>query len=367
MESIQSLTYNTSSVTTVPALCGNVTTLGNNCIDYNKASSPATPSCGYHIVTIHTSLLVIVVTAGIVGNALSLMILHWRSPKSTFNFLIKALSYVDIVILLLLPVQRILFTYSTNHLAYLIFSKYIIDMAEGIARLASVWMLILLAFFRFMAVCVPMKVKLYCTSSLATRCIVGIFVMDIVVHLPFYFEQKIVSLQNSTGYQLVYTSWGVSKAFHIYAHVVYTSCLFFILPFISLIFFSVQMIKTLCGSQREKYFCLPHLKHEASDVTKVVIAIILVFLISYTPYLVWTVDTLIPGRMEKLRKPTCDILIYSFTMDIFLYVNSSANFFIYMLLRKQFRNSLVDLVRCRPKKRGRLQTRSITMETDLSV
>lgn len=340
----------------------------NLTLSLNSSDIKTMDTTCYDIMDIvYIVLLVTIVSAGIVGNALSLIVLHLKSARSNFNFLIKVLSFVDIIILLLLPIDRIVYKFESSHIIIMLFFEYFVDKIGGIMRLASVWMLIVIAFFRYMAVCVPMKVKLYCTYKNARRCVIAILILDLAIHIPFYFEKKLVRIENTTShYYLDYTDWGNSSEFHVYAHVVYTGCMFFVLPFLSLIFFSIQMIRTLCGNQREKYFALPHLKHEASDVTKVVIAIIVVFLISYTPYLIWTIDSLIPGRREKLASGACFIFLYRYTLDLFLYVNSSVNFFIYLTLRKQFRYSITELFRCHKKGRKKHKTTEMTIETELS-
>ena len=164
---------------------------------------------------------------------------------------------------------------------------------------------------RYILVSILSQVKMYCTHKNAKRCVITLFIMDLLIHLPFYFSEKVHNLPNNTGlYQSQMTEWGNSWGFHLYADVIYTTCFFFALPFVVLIFFSLSMVRTLYGSQREKYFSLAHLKHEASDVTKVVIAIIVAFLISYTPYMIWTVDSLIPGRRERLSAGDCSLLVY---------------------------------------------------------
>lgn len=358
--------------------------IGNNSnwTDLGNMSGQDTCPQGVNIGYVYATLLVVIVSAGIVGNALSFIVLQTKAKVTNFNFLIKVLSLIDIVILVLLPIDRLMYKFHNySSIVYWIVLWYIVQKLSGISRFASVWMLIIIAFFRYMAVCVPMKVKLYCTARNARLCVIAIFVLDVAMHIPFYFDDKPERMENSSEYSIVKTAWGNSKHYYIYAHIIYVGCMFFVLPFLSLIFFSIQMIRTLCGNQREKYFSLPHLKNEASDVTKVVIAIIVVFLISYTPYMLWTIDSFIPERRDKLDSGSCANLLYLYTFDLFLYVNSSSNFFIYLWLRPQFRNDVIELFVCSPrggehnsKRRrrnknywGTSRRGSLTMETEIST
>ena len=116
------------------------------------------------------------------------------------------------------------------------------------------------------------------------------------------------------------------------------NCTFvYAIPLVMLIFFNVHLIHDFRVAQRERGTMTSHSNHEQNNVKLVMVIIVVVFIVCQTPAMITDILNIFfeffPGQ--------CSIYhIYLFISNVFFVQNSSLNFFICCLFRRQFRQQL---------------------------
>ena len=125
----------------------------------------------------------IIATFGIVGNILILMVLLQTHMRSTFNKLRSALAILDTALLISYIVESIFYyTY-----AYSIAFPYILWPLRNFAQTASIFMTVVIAVERFMAIHYPLKYKRN-KHSRAIKYILSVIICACVLNIAKFFE-----------------------------------------------------------------------------------------------------------------------------------------------------------------------------------
>ena len=123
----------------------------------------------------------------------------------------------------------------------------------------------------------------------------------------------------------------------LYANVSY-GLFVFILPLVIIIYFNVHLMRGVKIAQRDKSTMASQSTSDVGNTTFVMIVIITAFVLCQTPANINHILYYIFGHMQML---TCTpYRIYSKMRNMFVAINSSLNFFIYCLLRRQFQRQL---------------------------
>ena len=251
---------------------------------------------------------------GLIGNSLSFAVLHKYSSGNVGAYLLKALAITDNIFLATTLGLLIAFT---TELATNIIIEVLVVLASATMSW-TVWMIVIVAGNRYIAVCRPMVASRLCTINKVQLEILIVVGAVCVFNIPHLF--------NISGIMLLYI-----YAFH--------GIFVFLLPLAIIIFFNVHLMRSLQLAQRSRMVMTSGSSNDGNNITIVMIAIIIVFLVCQAPIIM-------SGLIAIFYEPQ----YYSCVKDLFIVVslllmtmNSSVNFVIYCVFRRQFRNQLCML------------------------
>ena len=182
----------------------------------------------------------------------------------------------------------------------------------------TVWMIMIVAGNRYIAVCRPMVASRLCTINKVQLEILIVVGAVCVFNIPHLFNIS------------------ENMLFYIYA---FHGIFVFLLPLAIIIFFNVHLMRSLQLAQRSRMIIMSRSSNDGNNITIVMIAIIIVFLVCQAPII-----------MSGFIAPFYESQYSSCVHDLFVIVslllmtmNSSVNFVIYCVFRRQLRNQLCML------------------------
>jgi len=137
----------------------------------------------YHVV------LPIICTFGIAGILLTLIVLSRKSMRTSTNCYLMALSVADLAFLVLLAS---LFIHGAARYsnAFQIYATYAGIMTH-VMLMASIWLTVLLAIERYVAICRPFLAVRVCTVRVAVTAIVAVFTLSFLSRLSNFWEHRV--------------------------------------------------------------------------------------------------------------------------------------------------------------------------------
>ena len=217
-------------------------------------------------------------------------------------------------------------------------------------QFASSCQTVVIALFRYVAICMPFSASQFCTYRDAVAACLFSFASSVLLHVPHYV--LIANDYNDTAKILFMTDNETSlsgnnfnsffSGYHVFF---YNVIMFFSLPFLLLTFFNVRLVQELylhsstisSDTTRES---------ENRDVTKAVVAVVLVYVITYVPVPIYIIDKWFFKNSFHLVMVKLDCFCFfwiNFIVWSFPSINSSVNFFIYYLFRKTFKEKVHDI------------------------
>ncbi|XP_060070328.1 sex peptide receptor-related protein 2-like [Ylistrum balloti] len=295
-------------------------------------------------------LLPIICVSGIVGIILTVMVLSRKNMCTSTNCYLTSLSIADLGFLVIL---------STKFLEYRIvgYQFHVFDIYFTYAQiflhtflLASVWLTVMLAIERYIAICHPLRAISICTVRRARIIIVVIFVFSFYCRIPNFFEHEIRTVTPCPGSpefrHIVLTKLGQNITYKIsYAWLV--DCIICaILPFIALLFLNIRLIIEIRKSTRYLRYHLGTdssmqnaVSSEQLKITMMLISIIFVFFICQAPYVITI-------AYRNIHQYTSRTILRSLTMEIvadatifMLALKSAINFILYCWFSEKFWNT----------------------------
>ena len=310
--------------------------------------------CGVFFFVVYGPLLCSVCVVGIIGNSLSFFVLHKYSRDTVATFLLKALAVSDSVFLataLFVHAYPAMFMYfglvEQLRPVYPYLQIYAWPLAHMV-QMGSVYMMVLVAANRYIAVCKALQAQRLCTKRSVVAQILVMTLAIVVYNVPRFFEWRYV-------YHNVTTSANVTELVEVnvglvqyeWYNILYENVSYlifvFLLPLLVLTVFNVHLVFEL----RKASACRKNLssgkRSDENNITLVMIVIILIFIICQAPASLNQVLFYTLGIDER----TCtNYERYYHLSNLFIIMNSSTNFFVYCLFRRQFRAELWALVCC---------------------
>ncbi|PIC28068.1 hypothetical protein B9Z55_020106 [Caenorhabditis nigoni] len=204
-----------------------------------------------------------IILVGLIGNGLSLYV--YTTPnmrKSTVAFLLYSLSICDIFVLLFaLPIYSIAYLpiwdnvydpWSKRRMFIAFSTKFFYPLCMT-AKTASLYIMVVITVERWIAVCRPLQVHIWCTFKNSVRIVTAIITFSIILNSPKFFEYQI-------GYSDLVGYWpkrGILDADeHWWYYITYfigISVVFdYLLPFIIMFVANMKVINELRKSRKER-------------------------------------------------------------------------------------------------------------------
>ena len=321
------------------------TTCESNLQDDNSTNSQD-PT--FFLFVFYTLLMGPVCVMGLVGNTVSIHVLSKDRNHRVVTFLLKCLAMADNLVLLVSFVTLSLI-YGLLHYVHdvtLIYSRpYIIKFVHPIGYISqtlTIWLTVLLAVNRYIAICRPFDVHKFCTLRKAQLQVLVCIVLTVLINFPRFFQYNIVTVTiNNSTLTTVEDSQTIGES-TLFGKV-YTNALFtiivLVLPLVLLLIVNSKLISELQSMRRRISRSSGYNNDQNGDgeknITMVMVIIIVVLLVCHTPDRV--AQLLRVTVSNKNREYPAFTFIFTNIANFLIVLNSSTNFFIYYFLRRRFR------------------------------
>ncbi|KAL8575980.1 hypothetical protein ACOMHN_051998 [Nucella lapillus] len=221
--------------------------------DTSPTSSEVSPSLASTRFMVQTIITPIVVTVGLLGNILNILVLVQPTMRTSTNVYLLTLSIADCVYLIFsftlsfVGCRRRGLSYAAY--AFNTYGRTISDMAGNIA----VWIIVIFTVERYVAVCHPLHGKVWCTVRRAKLFSLVSALVCVVNTVPGFFELHIV--MTAHGHRCRYTAFATSPAYEL-GYTWWYVTIFTFLPFTFLLIFNSLLIHTLVKAARHRQHML---------------------------------------------------------------------------------------------------------------
>lgn len=291
---------------------------------------------------------------GFVGNSLSFVVMQHDRRVHAATFLLQVMAMTDNAFLLATGFSQIvaallIYRDCTEHPVLPFMYKYVHPLVH-ITQLATVWITVLVAFNRYIAICRPFQAQHLCTMSKVRAQVSVMFLLIVLYNIPRFCEYDINyewdSATNTTQTKSEESQMKKNPTYNmVYENILYC-ILVFLGPLIVLVVFNVSLVRELLRVHRRQVARhLPPSKakgeEQEQNITLVMVVIIIVFLVCQTPaYINQLLSYALGGEAYDCGKP---YYYYFHVSNLVVSSNSVFNFVIYCVFRKQFRQRLKNV------------------------
>lgn len=300
---------------------------------------------------------------GLVGNLFNIIIFGrmLRSYNSATNIFLLAIAITDLLALAIyllydimciaIPEKPLIDLHDMKPAllgTFVYFLYYTWLFPANVFITSSNWFTVSVMVFRFIAIYIPLKASQWCTPRRAHVVLVIISTLSVLTVIPDCFTIRLTTLPVH-GFIITDTKLAANKYFQIIYHITYVETINSIVPFIICFILSGLLIRALQRSQRLLGLdsTIPQRSKRQKNQRRIsimLLVIVLSFIVCTIPAFVWR------GMKHAVldKKITEDVWIMMRAVaDVFLIINHSAKFPIYMFTNIMYRKSFRQLILCR--------------------
>ena len=280
-----------------------------------------------------------------------------RNSHRAATYLLQVMAVADNLFLSSAGVSQIFTALTIYHNdpgnSFLAFLYKFVHPLVHVTQLCTVWITVLVAFNRFIVVCLPFRAQMLCTIARVRIQTAILFTFIVIYNIPRFYEYDIQTVwsvkYNTTRYTGVATWLKTNSLYRlIYENILY--CLFvFLGPLAILVVLQVKLIRELVQARRRlRERTMTSQSRNGSDdqeqnITLVMIVIVVVFLLCQTPaYVNQLLNYILDEDAYGCGRP---YFYYFHVSNLIVSSNSAVNFVVYCAFRKQFRHRLRALCR----------------------
>ncbi|GFS30109.1 FMRFamide receptor [Trichonephila inaurata madagascariensis] len=289
-----------------------------------------------------------IMTIGIIGNGITIVIMTRRRMRSSTNNYLAALAIFDMMYLIftfILSLSHYPRVPDSDHYVYWRLKPFILMLTDTCSN-TSVWLTVTFTVERYIAVCHPMKGKVFCTESRAKKAIVAVFLFCFAFTIPTPFEWKVIERVNQeTNHSILALDHSEMGKNYLYRTIYYwlTVVFFIFVPFILLAIFNSFLIRSvhLSKVQRSSMTRETNDNSQENKITIMLIAVVILFFICQLPtachLLYSTLHENFDAKQLNLLRGLGNI--FNFLMSL----NSAGNFVLYCLLSQKYRRTFIQI------------------------
>ncbi|KPI95295.1 FMRFamide receptor [Papilio xuthus] len=306
---------------------------------------------------VHGVLLNAIGAAGLLGNALAVLVLSRPQMRSSVNCLLVGLAACDTALILtsvlLFGVTAIYpytgaLRYYYYHVCPLI-TPYVYPLAN-VAQTMSVYLTLIVTVERWVAVCHPFRAKALCTSSRARWYVFGTAAFAFVYNTPKFFEAEVITVGDSATGEIIYCvqadlDFRTDRYVIVYIHWMYLVVMY-IVPFSALAALNACIVRQVRRAQAERARLSRVQRRELGLATMLLVVVLVFFLCNILPLVTNASEVFRGDEFDNL-----DPLVK--TSNLLVTINSSVNFVIYVIFGEKFKRVFLKLF-CA----GRIRARS---------
>ncbi|XP_076469658.1 neuromedin-U receptor 1-like [Babylonia areolata] len=304
---------------------------------------------------VHLTVKPIVYTLGIVGILLTVVVLSKKTMCTSTNSYLTALAAADLMVLVILAVNIVtehVMSCSREHEDGVFAFFHITTIFLNIALFASVWITVVLAVERYIAICHPMQAMSICTTKRARIMIGLIFLAGCVVRAPNLLDMEMVDRlivdphRNTTVTKRV-LEWRQDVYNNALYSMLVAGLLAGLLPLLALAILNIRLVVEIRKSTR---YLRVHLaansrihsiiSHEETKITLMLIFIIFAFFVCQCPYMVFTAIVAFNNYYMHLVPHVQ--LVHDIAL-IVLAGKSACNFILYCWFSEKFWNTFKQI------------------------
>ena len=305
----------------------------------------------------------IVIVFGLVGNTLAFLTFTKERNSSTV-LLFKTLALVDSMVLVFYAYFQVyfglfrMFEMLNKDRVFMSIFPYMSGLKE-IFETLSVWIPLVVAFERYIAVCWPFKAKTLCTLKKTVIALSVLVVLALGLNLVMFWSYQVkYYYDRCTKLRWPYSSLSVlgrKEGFQIGYKTIAQPLLRLVLPFSFLCFLNARLIIALCRASKERSQLSSNQNQRAErSITIAAVSMIIVLLVCQTLAVVRSImagiGNTVPGVVTK---GFVEFFQKSYPPAFFLVaLNSAINFFIYVVGIRRFRENLFKIITCACAKSG---------------
>ena len=317
--------------------------------------------CRLYLFIVHTLIMGTIVVVGIIGNSLTFVVFWKGNFKSSTSFLFLSLSLIDSTLLLTaFPLFSVTaFVHYTGWLqCYFSLHPYLVVYLFPtylLAKTAAIWVVVLVAVNRYVIVCLPLRAPQWCTLSKVKIQLAVVLIAAVVYNIPKFAEERVAYYtytSNNNTFNTAYvelTMFGEVRLFHRVYDTIFLLIFLLVLPIVTLTVITIRLIKAMKAHRRMQLEMQSSSQPDDSNVTFALVIVVIVFIACQVPTFVgYALYEVSPSGALGCR----GVLFYFGQIaNMLITLNSSINFFIYIVANKAFRGVLVDKVFGRCTKR----------------
>ncbi|XP_072935427.1 FMRFamide receptor-like [Epargyreus clarus] len=309
---------------------------------------------------VHGVLLNIIGAGGLLGNALSVLVLSRPQMRSSINCLLVGLAACDTVLILtsvLLFGLTAIYPY-TGLMRYYYYHicPHLTPYAYPIANVAqtmSVYLTLIVTVERWVAVCHPFRAKALCTSSRARWYVLGTAAFAFVYNAPKFFEAEVVVEGDADLGEIIYCvranmEFRTDKYVAVYIHWMYLVVMY-IVPFSALAALNACIVRQVRRAQAERARLSRVQRRELGLATMLLVVVLVFFLCNLLPLVTNAFEVFLGEAFDNL-----DPLVK--TSNLLVTINSSVNFVIYVIFGEKFKRVFLKMF-CAARLRARTTLR----------
>ena len=307
-------------------------------------------ACETNVLIMLGPALGIICLLGLIGNSLSFITLQRFSKDNVATILFKVLAVTDNLLLISIGATKIpsaILHCTDLEEVYSCLKTYInlyVWPVANMIHMCSVYLMMILAVTRYIAICKPFKAKHICTRK---RLYIQLIIMTLAVilfNIPRFFEYSAVSTNVTSGRRTISLQIQTHLADNylytlLYQNIFYVTMVYAV-PLFTLMVLNIKLAVELkqISNRRRDIKLQARGTNDKDNVTLVMVLIIFIFIVCQTPAALVEIIRLIYGfnKLPLLHRAS----------DLLLTLNSSTNFLVYCFIRRRFRKQFKKMFAC---------------------
>ena len=283
--------------------------------------------------------------AGLLGNAISIVVMQRDKERRESLFLLQILAIADafylLVCLLRYPLKYIIL--SENEYASM---QPVVFPLLKTAQTATIWTMLLVTFDRFIYICQPLKARLIFNHRGRRILAPLIFVMAFVYSIPLYIENCIMRFLDPCSGQLFYKmvywqAFNNTIYFDIYKYAMYIVFLY-LGPLSVLIVLNAKLVRAITYSTKHIRVNSGSRRAREKNATMVLAIIVVIFILCESPELVLKLVSLMNRHANFMNIYNPGLMRLHTVSELLMALNSSVNFLVYVAFGKRFRKIMKE-------------------------
>ncbi|XP_043928807.1 motilin receptor [Protopterus annectens] len=289
-----------------------------------------------------TVICFILFIVGVIGNSITLLIVRrYKDMNTTTNLYLSSMAVSDLIILFCLPFDLYRLWRSRPWIFGVFLCKCFHYLSEG-CTYATILHITALSIERYLAVCFPLKAKVFITKRRVKGVIVFLWIFALLSAAPFIFLVG-VEYENNTNHELTRECKPTEYAIHsgLLSTMLWVATIYLFIPMLCLNFlYGIIIIKL--WKTNSKIRGLNSFNREAyhKQTVKILVVVVLAFAICWLPFHI--------GRIIFCTIDSISMVYFSqyfnmISMQLF-YLSASINPILYNLLSKKYRTAAHKLM-----------------------